>query len=152
MGWYHVVEFSVQKPVGHDKLRRPAAVLQSKAPTRGFFSCQNLKAGFWLVERARCVEQRIGSYSDGPQLAVRHRGGRCSGNDVLTKVNNYNSVNGVGSLFVRNREIESESIGLEQDGRSSQRRDLQGAAGRAWHRLLLRPGQPGGRLAAGLSL
>ena len=34
-----------------------------------------------------------------------------NGNDVLTKVNNYNSVNGVGSLFVRNREIESESIG-----------------------------------------
>ena len=54
-----------------------------------------------------------------------------NGNDVLTKVNNYNSVNGVGSLFVRNREIESESIGLEQDGRSSQWRDLQGAAGRA---------------------
>ena len=134
------------EPSGTWQVTAPGALHQSESPTLGFYTRLNLKAASWLVERARCVEQRTGLYSDGPQLAVRHRAGRWC--PVMCNWQKWTAVNGFACDSLKERK--KSEVGSWQDGRSSEWGDFPGAAGRPRHGLLLRAGQPRGGLAAGL--
>jgi len=68
---------------------------------------------------------------------------------VLTKSEHCTPVNGFVCESLR-KEIKTVRLGGVQDGRSSERGDFPGAAGRPRHWLLLWPGQPRGGLAAGM--